>query len=93
MEWEAFWDTLLDEHKLRRKVEEMDQVDALKGHTTNTKEISHCIYDDYSMWREECEKRKDEIWKIIEGFSGVHLHTSRIKNLESLIEKVIRKRH
>jgi hypothetical protein len=35
MEWEAFWDTLLDEHKLRRKVEEMDQVDALKGHTTN----------------------------------------------------------
>ncbi|MCI8927858.1 MAG: hypothetical protein HFI97_09410 [Lachnospiraceae bacterium] len=93
MEWEAFWDTLLDEHKLRRKVEEMDQVDALKGHTTNTKEICHCIYDDYSMWREECEKRKDEIWKIIEGFSGVHLHTSRIKNLESLIEKVIRKRH
>ena len=55
MEWEAFWDTLLDEHKLRRKVEEMDQVDALKGHTTNTKEICHCIYDDYSMWREECE--------------------------------------
>lgn len=93
MEWEAFWNTLLDKHKLRRKVEEMDQVDRVKGHTTNIKEICHCIYDDYSLWRDEWEKKKDEIWKIIEGFPGVHLHTSRIKKLESLIEKVIRKRH
>lgn len=93
MEWEAFWNALLDKHKLRRKVEEMDQVDAVKGHTTNTKEICHCIYDDYSLWRGECEKRKDDLWKIIEEFPGVHLHTSRIKSLDSLIEKVIRKRH
>lgn len=93
MEWETFWNMLLDKHKLRHKVEEMDLVDAAKGHTINTKEICHCIYDDYSLWRNECAKRKDDIWKIIERFPGVHLHTSRIKSLESLIEKVIRKRH
>ena len=93
MDWETFWNTLLREHKLSLKVKEMDQVDAAKGHTTNTKEICHRIYDDYSVWREEYERQKNAIWEIIQKFQGVHLHTSRIKTLESLIDKVIRKRH
>ncbi|MDE7351834.1 MAG: hypothetical protein K2O06_02100 [Acetatifactor sp.] len=93
MEWDTFWDTLLDEHKLRHKVIELDAVDAAKGHTINTKEICRCIYDDYSSWRNECEKQRAALWEIIQTFQGVHLHTSRIKTLESLIDKVIRKRH
>ena len=93
MEWELFWNTLLEEQKLKQKVLEMDQVDEAKGHTSRTKDICHLIYNDYISWRNECEKVKDELWKVIEKFPGVHLHTSRIKSMESLIEKVIRKRY
>lgn len=93
MEWEQFWNSLLDEHKLRLKVEEMNQVDRIKGNENNIEEICHCIYDDYTTWRDSCEKVKNELWNVIEQFQGVHLHTSRIKTLDSLIEKVIRKRY
>lgn len=93
MEWEEFWNTLLDERKLRLKVAEMDQVDDAKGHIIKTEEICHHIYDDYSLWKSKCEDIKKDIWDIIEKFKGVHLHTSRIKSVDSLIEKVIRKRY
>ena len=34
-----------------------------------------------------------EILDILEKLPGVHLHTSRVKSVESLIEKVINKRY
>ncbi len=93
MEWEEFWNSLIREHKLTQKVLEMNQVDALKGHPDNIEKICHYIYEDYKVWKCECEAVKKEIWNTIESFGGVHLHTSRIKTQESLIEKVIRKRY
>lgn len=89
----GIWDTLLEEHKLRVKVAELDQVDEAKGHTVKTKEICQYIYYDYVLWRGELEARKAAVWNIFEKLQGVHLHTSRVKSLESLIDIVIRKRH
>lgn len=93
MNWDDFWTKFIDEHKLRHKVEEMNQVDSQKGHTIYTKEICHRIYEDYSSLEAEYNRQKNDIWEIIENFKGVHLHTSRIKSVESLIDKVIRKRY
>lgn len=93
MEWEELWDSLLDKQKLRQKIMEMDQVDQAKNHAVFTKEICHSIYTDYSNFKENLERVKEDIWSILEQFPGVHLHTSRIKSMESLIEKVINKRH
>lgn len=93
MDWEQFWDKLITEKKLGQLINETDKVDKAKGHVTCTKEICHRIYDDYLFWRKNCLKIKREILDIIEGFDGVHLQTSRIKSLESLIVKVIEKRH
>lgn len=93
MEWEDFWAKFIDEHKLRHKIEEMNQVDSQKGHIIYTEEICRCIYEDYNSLEEEYKKQKNDIWEIIQKFKGVHLHTSRIKSAESLIDKVIRKRY
>lgn len=93
MEWDEFWGMFLRDHKLQQKVAEMDQVDYAKGHSQNTEQICHGIYDDYKNWKRYCEEINKEIWDIIEQFPGVHLHTKRVKSVESLIEKVINKRY
>lgn len=93
MEWEELWDTLLNKQKLRQKVIEMDQVDQTKNHSVFTEEICHCIYNDYSHFKKDLETVKRDIWSILEQFPGVHLHTRRIKSMESLVEKVINKRY
>lgn len=93
MEWDEFWEMLLRDRKLQQKVAEMDIVDLAKGHFQNTEQICHGIYDDYDNWKNYCEDIKKEIWDIIEQFSGVHLHTKRVKSVESLMEKVINKRY
>ena len=93
MKWEEQWDSLLKKPKLKQKVMEMDQVDQFKNHTVYTEEICHCIYMDYSNFKGKLEDVKEDIWRILEQFPGVHLHTSRIKSMDSLLEKVINKRH
>jgi ppGpp synthetase/RelA/SpoT-type nucleotidyltranferase len=92
MEWEQFWKKLLNDDKLRNLICEMDAVDRANGSTTNIEQICHQIYDEYDSWRAVYEKVQEDLWKIIDTFEGVHLHTSRIKSLESLIVKVITKR-
>ena len=93
MEWSEFWEMLLRDRKLQQKVEDMNVVDCAKGHSQNTEQICHQIYDDYGKWKDYCEDVKKKIWDIIEQFPGVHLHTKRVKSVESLIGKVISKRH
>ena len=93
MEWEVFWNLLLDKQRLRQKVVEMDEVDRAKNHVAFTEEICHCIYNDYAILKQDLEVVKKDIWDILGGFQGVHLHTSRIKSMDSLIEKVINRRY
>ncbi len=93
MEWKDFWHSLLDKQKLRQKVAEMDEVDRVKNHSVFTEEICHCIYTDYEQLKQELKITENDIWDILGQFQGVHLHTSRIKSVDSLIEKVINKRH
>lgn len=93
MEWERFWNQLLDEHKLRGMVEDMNQVDLVKTGTTCIEQICHQIFDKYDSWKANCENVRNDFWKLIEPIGNVHLHTSRIKSLDSLLEKVIKKRY
>lgn len=93
MEWELFWNQLLDEHKLRETVKEMNQVDQARSGTIRIEQICHRIFDEYDCWKETYERIRDDFWKTIEPIGYVHLHTSRIKSLDSLLEKVITKRY
>ncbi len=92
MEWEEYWEWLLSEKKYTLLVEEMDEADKSTGKET-TEKICHEIYIDYGEWRKHLSKVKDDFLHIIENLQGVHLQTSRIKSLDSLLGKVITKRH
>lgn len=93
MEWEHFWNQLLDEHKLRSKVNDMNQVDLVKNGALCIEQICHQIYDEYDSLKDHYEQIRDDFWKIIETIDYVHLHTSRIKSIDSLLVKVVTKRY
>ncbi len=94
MEWEAYWKNLLDNKKLWKYIDEMNQVDRISGNPLCIEEICHEIYDDYkNVWRCKLENVKVQFHKLIEEFQGVHLQSSRIKTVDSLLVKVITKRY
>ena len=92
MDWKQFWNELLERHKLRDIVQQMNEVDLAMGSGQTIEEICHQIYLDYNRWKTTCEKVKNDFWRVVEEFDGVHLHTSRLKTVESLLVKVISKR-
>lgn len=47
MEWETYWEALIEKKKLRPRIEELDQIDQLRGNNFTTKEICHKIFDNY----------------------------------------------
>ncbi|EOS22713.1 hypothetical protein C806_03325 [Lachnospiraceae bacterium 3-1] len=94
MDWEGYWENLLEKKKLKARVDEMDQADQARNSSFRIEDICRKIYDNYqSRWRRELEEAKVEFQRIIEGFQGVHLHSSRIKTIDSLLVKVITKRY
>lgn len=94
MEWETYWEALIEKKKLRPRIEELDQIDQLRGNNFTTKEICHKIFDNYhEEMKPHLEQVRQDFSKLIDQFQGVHLQTSRIKTLDSLLVKVISKRH
>lgn len=93
MDWETYWNHLITEKKLQNKVRAMDAIDCEKNGECKIKNICHDIYTDYKSYREELERVRKNFLEIIDTFPGVHLQTSRVKTLDSLLEKVITKRH
>ena len=94
MEWESYWDNLIEKKKLRPRLDELDELDKARCNPYTTEQICHKIYDDYyRIWRPKWKQVRDHFWELVEQFQGVHLQTSRIKTLDSLLVKVICKRH
>lgn len=94
MEWESYWNNLIEKKKLRPRLDELDELDKARCNPYTTEQICHKIYDDYyRIWRPKWKQVRDHFWELVEQFQGVHLQTSRIKTLDSLLVKVICKRH
>lgn len=94
IKWECYWKRLLEEKKLENFVSEMDQVDDELGNTFHIEEICHRIYEDYqNLWETHLEKVRADFLKVLESFQHIHLQTSRVKTIDSLLEKVITKRY
>ena len=94
MEWESYWDNLIEKKKLRPRLDELDELDKARCNPYTTEQICHKIYDDYyRIWRPKWKQVRDHFLELVEQFQGVHLQTSRIKTLDSLLVKVICKRH
>ena len=93
MSWEEYWDNLINTKKLQTQIADMDVIDIELQGEPQIKTICQAIYTDYQNYEKNLEKVKDELLKIIDTLPGVHLQKSRVKTLESLLIKVITKRH
>ena len=52
MEWESYWDNLIEKKKLRPRLDELDELDKARCNPYTTEQICHKIYDDYyRIWR------------------------------------------
>ena len=93
-EWKEYWEDLLKRKKLRKHIDSMEQVDAALGNQYSIEDVCHKIYSDYyGEWGDQLKKKKEDFLKLVEEFEGVHLQSSRIKKIDSLLEKVITKRY
>ena len=93
MEWNEYWNKLITEKKLRSIIAEIDEVDGDKNSECSIEQICHGIYDEYIEYAKHLEKVRIELLKVIEKFPGVHLQTSRVKDLDSVLQKVIKRKY
>lgn len=93
MNWSAYWSGFITNNKLSDKIHEMDEIDMDINGRYQIEEICHKIYNGYGSYKSELDRTRLELLKKIEEFPGVHLQTSRVKTLDSLLKKVIEKRH
>lgn len=92
--WSQYWQEFLEHKKLENFVSEMNEVDELLGNTVRIEDICFKIYEDYQgKWKDHLEQVRADFLKMLEGFQYVHLQTSRVKKIDSLLEKVILKRY
>lgn len=93
MGWKEYWEDLIAERKLKNVIAQINEIDMDKYGKCSIEEICHNIYNDYNDYANNLENIRQELLKIIEKFPGVHLQTSRVKKLDSVLCKVIVKKH
>lgn len=93
MEWSKYWSDFVTKNKLNDKIQEMNEIDMDKNGVYQIEDICHKIFNDYVVYKNELEVIRQKLLEKIEVFPCVHLQTSRVKELDSLLEKVIKKRH
>lgn len=94
MDWEIYWKEFIKKKKCQNKIHEMDAVDEAMGNGWRIETICHRIFDDYENgFRDELEKVRQDFLKLLDKFNNIHLHASRVKEIDSLLKKVIDKRY
>ena len=94
MEWNNYWSAFITRKKLLAKIKAMDETDIVLGREPQTEKICRLIYNDYKeKYKNQLESVKDDFLKVLDGFNSVHLQSSRVKTIESLLEKIIAKRY
>lgn len=93
MEWEEFWSKLLKDNKIKSKIENINEVDFELYGEYKIEKICHNIYDNYPQKKLYLEDVRQKLLCIIDNFPGVHLQISRVKDIESLLCKVVKNKH
>lgn len=88
-EWDDFWESFLDERKLNSRISDLNDIDG----DEKSQYICRNIYERYDKYLERLEDVRLKFVREIEHLPGVHLQTSRVKSVESLLEKIIKKRY
>lgn len=94
MDWDTYWYDFIEKYKLHNHIQEMDMVDEKLGYGFRIKEICRMIYADYeNRLKNQLEQVRADFLKMLDAFQNVHLQTSRVKSIESILWKVIDKRY
>lgn len=92
--WNQYWEEFLERKKLKNFVNAMNEADQSLESGVRIEDICRKIYEDYQgSWKNHLEIVRADFLKMLEEFQYVHLQTSRVKKIDSLLEKVIMKRY
>ncbi len=92
--WSDFWPVFIKRERLQDKIAELDALDEVYGKSQSIEEICKSVYEKYDA--EDESRLKDvrlEFLRKIDDISYVHLSTSRVKSIDSVLRKIIVKRH
>lgn len=92
MEWTEYWQNLLRENKLSATVKELDSYERSCGREPQTERICKGIYDCYDEKAQQLLEVKRDCMKELDAIDGIHLSCGRVKEKDSLLCKVIKKR-
>lgn len=90
--WDEFWDKFIADNKLQSVI---DEIDTILSKTSDflIEDICHKVYNKYGVYSEELDVKRKDLIHDVEGLPGVHLLSSRTKTVESLLRKIIKKKH
>lgn len=91
--WNEFWSDFLERERLQNIVKELDLLDKANG-STCIEEICRDVYEEYDA-RDEARLKKvrHDFLKLLDDIEHIHLSTSRVKTINSILRKIIVKRH
>lgn len=92
--WNEFWPEFLERERLLDTIQELDLLDRENQNTCLTEDICRGIYEEYDA-RDEARLKKvrHDFLQLLDDIKHVHLSTSRVKNINSILRKIIIKRH
>ena len=92
-DWDIYWNGLISEKNLKSRISDLNRFDEKNGFEENhTENICKGIYSDYTQRKEEFKKVEHSFLSIIRELKEAHSFSSRIKEVDSLIVKIINKR-
>lgn len=92
--WNEFWTDFLDRERLNDIVGELNELDKTLNRDQTTEDICKGVYLRYDQQDEKHLKAvRLEFHRKIDEIAHVHLSTSRVKTIDSIIRKIITKRH
>ncbi len=94
MVWEDYWRNFLEREGLNNKVEDLNALDDANNRDQRIEQICKAVFDVYDFQDEaRLENVRLEFLKHIDRVAHVHLSTSRVKTIDSVLRKIITKRH
>lgn len=92
--WNEFWPEFLEREQLEYTVTAMNAADKELGRTQFIEDICRSVYEQYDMTDEVRLKqvRKDFL-ELLSSIDHIHLSTSRVKTISSILRKIITKRN
>lgn len=92
--WNEFWPDFLERERLQSIVKELDLLDAASRSGRSTEEICKGVYEVYDARDEARLKQvRHDFLKLLDDIEHIHLSTSRVKTINSILRKIIVKRH